>query len=97
MTPEGPLDLITKIGSAGAGAVIGLALMPPLSIKDALRRSGVSLIFGVLCYPLAADYFSLNRNLENDVGGIVIASALAWWILGAFVRVLEVWNPKKPK
>jgi hypothetical protein len=95
MTPEGPLvDLIAKIGSSGAGAVIGLALMPPVSIKDALRRSLVSVLAGVLCYPLSAEYMKFSRSWENDIGAIVLTSAVAWWVFGAIVRILELKKPK---
>jgi len=89
------LVIVTKIASASAGAVGGLALMPPISVRDALRRAVFSVVFGVLCYPLAADYLHLNRTPDNDVGGIVVASALSWFVFGAFVRLSQKWSGPK--
>lgn len=94
MLSEGMIALAVKFGGALLGASLALVFQPPKTLRGALQRLAISIPVGLIFHPQLADWLQWPRSFDNEFAATVLASAMAWWIFGAIVRVLEIWKPK---
>lgn len=91
-----------KVLGATAGALVGLAVIPPVTRREAVNRAWVSFVLGAASAPWSRHIIEGVSRPENltDNESIFFAAltgAMAsWWLIGAVVTVARSLAPKLP-
>ncbi|HEX2148199.1 MAG TPA: DUF6107 family protein [Pseudorhizobium sp.] len=93
--------LAAKAAGAAAGAGVSLIYLLPKSRREAASRFFTGLCCGLIFGKPAGLWLAGRMGITHDLTGLEIsltgsaaASLLAWWVLGALVRVSERWGKR---
>ncbi|MGW9231219.1 DUF6107 family protein [Pseudorhizobium sp. NPDC055634] len=93
--------LAVKAAGAAAGAGVSLIYLLPKSRQEAASRFFTGLCCGLIFGKPAGLWLSENMGIADDLTGLEISltgsaasSLLAWWVLGALVRVAGRWGKR---
>lgn len=98
MTLELATATAIKFFASLIGAFIGLALLAPASWKEFWRRLVLSVLVGMSFWSIPYEFMTGNQwwkashSPDTYWFSITITAAMSWWVLGAAVRIINVWK-----
>lgn len=93
MTPE-VLALLAKLVGALIGAFLALVFQPPKTRAEFVTRSVFSVFAGFVFSTPVREYLKWIPTLEMELASSALTALLAWYIMGAVVRIVGGWKPK---
>ncbi len=87
--------LLAKMVGALSGAFLALVFQPPKTKPEFFTRAVFSVVAGFLFSSPVAQYLKWEPTLETELASGALTALLAWWIMGAVVRIVGSWRPPK--
>jgi len=87
--PEPPDFLIWKGAGSVVGALISLAYVKPLNLRDALARGASSVACGIIFGFVIHEYFGWPASPAHWVAASAAASLFSWTIIGVGIKILQ--------
>lgn len=98
MLDESTTQMLIRVAGSVSGSIFALVYEPPRSRLGLYRRLVVSLPAGIIFADWTRETLHMAETWMNLCASATIAAGLAWFAIGAGIRVTKAWKGEdKPK
>lgn len=87
-------EILVRLFGAIIGSALALVFWPPRSRSGFLRRGGAGMVAGMVFTGYVHDRIGFSDDLEGVLQAACATAFVAWFVMGATVRIAKGWMGK---
>lgn len=88
------MTAVVKFLGSVSGSVLALVWLPPKTRSEFVRRAVLSLVCGFIFGDVLRIQLHWPDTWQMDLAASAASAMLAWFVMGAVVRVIGSWKQK---